>query len=376
MIASPPASDVQHRAALEMVCPYQAGKPIEEVKRELGLDRVIKLASNENPLGPSPLVIEHLNRADLELHMYPDYEARQLRHDLGAFLGVAPEQILTGAGSVALMRVIADAFLDHGDEAILSDVCFPVYADVTRLAGATPIVVPVDDELQQDLERMLAAVTPRTKMVFLATPNNPTGRSIPAGDVEAFLDKLPERVLCVLDIAYWEYLAHADPAVHDPVRLLARHPNLMILRTFSKAFGLAGLRVGYLVAHARITASVARVQTPFSTSSVGQAATRIAMHDAEHMQATLALNQASLAAMTTGLTALGAHVWPTAANFLLADMHQDSVDLFDRLLRRGVIVRPQRHPRIRTTLRITSGTLDQTQVLLEAMAAEIRVAVS
>ena len=220
-----------------MICPYEPGKPIEEVQRELGLSVITKLASNENPLGPSAQVVETLNRTNLGLHLYPDYEGYYLRQTLGAKLGVPADNILLGAGSAELMHLIADAFLDRGDEGVVADLCFPVYANVIRLAGATPVEVPVNEQLDHDLERMLAAVTPRTRMLFLATPNNPTGRSTSVADLSALLDRLPSEVLLILDLAYWEYVQEADDAAL--LTLLGKHSNLILLRTFSKAYGLA-----------------------------------------------------------------------------------------------------------------------------------------
>jgi histidinol-phosphate aminotransferase len=371
MVRSP---SVETRIALEMICPYEPGKPIEEVKRELGLTRVLKLASNENPLGPSPKVIEHLNKSDLELHMYPDYEGWYLRRDLAAHLGVKADQLVTGAGSVEIMRLLADAYLDRGDEGLVADICFPVYANCIHLAGATPVVVPLDDDFNYDLQRMLEAVTPRTKVVFLATPNNPTGRRIPAADVTAFIEQLPKRVLCVLDLAYWEYLDRelAEDEKHDPMRLLAAHANVVLLRTFSKVYGLAGLRVGYAVAAAEVIKSIGRVRIPFSTSTAAQVAARVALQDPEHVTRSAALNAKSRTALVKGLADLGVKTWPSQANFILGDCGMESDVLFERLLRRGIIVRPQRQARLRTCLRITTGTLEQTEALLEAMSAELR----
>jgi len=284
---------VGRKISLEMICPYEPGKPIEEVKRELGLDRVIKLASNENPLGPSRRAIDTLNGSDLELHMYPDYDGWYLRRALGEQTRLPVEQIMLGAGSSELMRLVGDAFLAPGDEALLVDVTFPVYLNVVHIAGATPVVVPVDETLQYDLERLLEAVTPRTKLVFLSTPNNPTGLRIPPADLATFLERLPPRVLCVLDLAYWEYMAIGTRNDCDPIELLHRHENVLVLRTFSKVYGLAGLRVGFARGHAGVVGALCKVRIPFSTSTAAQLAARVALSDHDHVTRSVALNAAS-----------------------------------------------------------------------------------
>lgn len=358
-----------HRPVLEMICPYEPGKPIEEVQRELGLTDITKLASNENPLGPSPHVIDALNHTNLGLHLYPDYEGFYLRRDLCARLGIPLERILLGAGSAELMRLIADAFLDRGDEGLVADICFPVYANVIRIAGATPVVVPLDNEIRYDLQRMLDAVTDRTRVLFLATPNNPTGHFTPISEIERMLEKLPSRVLCVLDLAYWEYVQGA--AEQPLTALLDRFPNVVLLRTFSKAFGLAGLRIGYAVANEEKISWLGRVRIPFNTSTAAQLAARVGLADDVHLRATLELNRRMLDVLDRELAKLGCRTWPTSANFLLADTGQSSDTVFERLLRRGIIIRPVRHSRLGTCIRITTGTEAQISRMLGALGEEL-----
>ena len=360
-------SQAAHKPVLEMICPYEPGKPIEEVQRELGLSDIVKLASNENPLGPSPDVIDTLNRTSLGLHLYPDYEGYYLRQELGDGLGVSPEQLLLGAGSAEIMRLLADAFLDRGDEGVVADICFPVYTNVIRIAGATPVAVPLDADLNHDLERMLDAVTERTRVLFLANPNNPTGRFTPLSDIATLLDRLPARVLCALDLAYWEYVQGAsEPALID---LLRAHDNVVLLRTFSKAYGLAGLRIGYAVASAEKIAVMGRVRIPFNTSSAAQLAARMALKDQAHIRRTVELNRRMLQVLARGVSDRGWMPWPSEANFLLADTHQPSDEVFDWLLRKGIIVRPVRHPRLSSCVRITTGTEQQVERLLQAMGS-------
>jgi histidinol-phosphate aminotransferase len=357
---------VERRVDLQMLCPYEPGKPVAEVQRELGLGSVIKLASNENPLGPSPRAIETLNRTDLELHMYPDFDGWALRQALATRLGVTPDEIVLGAGSSELMRLIADAYLERGQEAILADLCFPVYQNVTRIAGATPIIVPVDSDLNQDLGRMLSAVTPRTRVVFLASPNNPTGRLIPFPDLVAFLERLPLNVLCVVDLAYWEYV-DADPAA-EPVTLLRRYPNLVLLRTFSKVYGLAGLRVGYAVSNVDVTGWLCRMRIPFNVCTAAQVAAQVALDDRAHVCKAIELNRTVRKDLDDGASRIGFVAHPSDANFMLLEGERNAEDVFQTLLRRGFIVRPMRHPRLRRSVRVTTGTREQIAGLLSAMA--------
>lgn len=351
--------------SLEMICPYEPGKPIEHVRRELGLTTVIKLASNENPLGPSPRVVETLNTSSLDLHVYPDCEGWFLREQLSAFLGVPVDWIVLGAGSAELMRLIADAYLDRDQQAVMADICFPVYAQVTRIAGAEPVEVPLAADLQYDLERLLSAVSRRTKIVFLASPNNPTGRAIPDADIAGLVERLPPNVLLVLDLAYWEYMQ--DGSSLDPVELVRRHPNVILLRTFSKVHGLAGLRIGYAVANPEVISWLSRIRIPFNTSTAAQVAARVALQDMDHVARSVALNSLSRRALVTSLQALGLAPVSSDANFVLVDVGRPPDPVFQGLLCRGIVVRPVRAPRLSTCLRITTGTLPQIEALSGAL---------
>ncbi|MGC4114332.1 MAG: histidinol-phosphate transaminase [Myxococcales bacterium] len=352
------------KPSLEMVCPYEPGKPIDEVRRELGLSHVIKLASNENPLGPSPKVLEALARTDLGLSLYPDYDGTALRADLASFHGIAPERITLGCGSAELMRTLADGYLEPGDEALVSDICFAVYENCIRIVGATPVVVPLTDDLHYDLTRMRKAVTPRTKAIFLASPNNPTGQLIPFEQLTWFARTLPSSVLIVLDLAYLDYI---DASPYDALELAEELPNLVLLHTFSKAYGLAGLRIGYSISAPDVTRWLARVRTPFNTNTPGQLAARIALQDQDHLARTVELNRRMRNVLTEKLEALGLSVWPSHANFVLANVHRDPQAVFAALLHKGVIVRPVRHPRLSTCIRITTGTEAQIDELFAAL---------
>lgn len=361
---------IRLKATLDSISPYEPGKPIEEVKRELGLEEIVKLASNENPLGPSPRVVETLNQTALGLHLYPDLEGWHLREDLSRALGVPIPQIALGAGSAELMRLLADAFLENADEALMADVCFPVYATATRLAGAKPVVVPLDGKLDYHLEAMLEAVTPRTRMAFLASPNNPTGRVIPFWDLKGFVERLPPHILCILDLAYLEYIR--DPASYDYLGLLRRHPNIVALRTFSKAYGLAGLRIGYAVASPEIVEAMARVRMPFNTNTAAQLAARIALQDQVHLERTVALNRQMLGVMAFEVGKRGLRMHQSQANFAVVETRETADAMFGALLRRGVVVRPVRTPRIPNAIRISTGTEPQMRALFYALDAVLR----
>jgi histidinol-phosphate aminotransferase len=240
-----------------------------------------------------------------------------------------------------------------------------VYANVARIAGADVVTVPLGDDLQYDLEGMLKAVSGRTRVVFIASPNNPTGLAIPREDLARFLARLPVNVLCVLDLAYHDYV---DPNRRaDPLELLGRHPNLVLLYTFSKVYGLAGLRIGYAVADEDVVAALCRVRIPFITSTPAQVAGRVALRDQEHTRRSVALNEAMRRRLGHDLEALGSRVYPSSANFVLADIGVDPEAVFQRMLRRGFIVRPMRDPRLSTCLRITTGTSEQTEQATAAL---------
>lgn len=370
--ANPSPACVKPRLVIEMVCPYEPGKPIREVRQELGLTHVVKLASNENPLGPSPQAIDALGHADLELHTYPDCDGWGLRDALARRLGVGIDGIVVGAGSSDLMRLVAAAFVARGDEVIVADLCFSVYANVTRLADATPVIVPLDDRLDHDLEGILSAVSGRTRAIFLASPNNPTGKAIPAADLELFLERLAPEVVCVLDLAYNEYV---DPALRvDPARVVERHPNVVVLRTFSKVFGLAGLRVGYAVTHPTVARALLRGQLPFSTSSAALHAAQVALGDVAHTERSVILNEKMRARLYREFDRLGLSAVRSEANFVLVDVALEADTVFERLLRRGLIVRPVHEPRLRTCLRITTGTEEQIDLLIGMLDEALQAA--
>ena len=351
---------------LRGLTPYSPGKPIEEVERELGIRDSVKVASNENPLGPSPLAVAALRSALAGVHRYPDGGGHTLRHALGRHWGVTPEEVLLGNGSNELLELVGRCFLLPGDEAVYAGQSFVVYDMVAQMTGATKVVVPLR-KLAHDLEAMRRAVTSRTKIVFLANPNNPTGTAVPPGAIEAFLESLPTDLVAVVDEAYYEYLPlDLRP---DALRLVQGGRRVLVLRTFSKIYGLAGLRIGYGIGPADLVALLNRLRAPFNTSSLAQAAATAALQDLQHVANTRALTEAGRKYLTEQCQALGLRVVPSEANFLLVDVGRPGAATSEALLRHGVIVRPMGGYGFSTHLRISVGTARENERCIGALRA-------
>lgn len=352
------------RSEIHSIKPYVPGKPISEVKRELGLTDIIKLASNENPLGPSPLALEALERAIREVHLYPDGAAYELKNRLAARHGVGSDQIVLGAGSDEVMRLLAEAYFDRGHEVIVADPTFSQYEFVARIMGASVIRVPTVNHTL-DLLAMAARVTPRTKAIFVCNPNNPTGTAVGDSEVKALLESVPENVLVVLDEAYHEYVTRPD--YPDGVRYLDNHPNVVVLRTFSKIFGLAGLRVGYGVMHPAVAESLERVRPPFNVNLPAQAAALAALDDEEHLARSREVNEAGKAQLYSGFAGMGLEYVPTQANFVLVRPGVPAREAFTRLLSMGIIIRPGDSFGLPEWIRVTVGTPEQNLRFLEGL---------
>ena len=356
------------------LAPYVPGKPPEQLERELGITGSIKLASNENPLGPGPHARAALAKAIAGVGMYPDGSGHVLRSRLAAKHGVSMGQVTLGNGSNDNLVLLAETFLTPEVAAVYSRYAFAVYPIAVQASGAKAIVAPANPAdhrmpLGHDPAAILAAIGPRTRIVFLANPNNPTGTWLSGPELEELVRSIPPEVIIVLDEAYHEY--SVGMGVPDGTTLQARFPNLVVARTFSKAFGLAGLRVGYTLSDPDIADLLNRVRQPFNVSVVGLAAATAALDDDGHVEATLALNRRGLARLRDGLAALGLGVLPSAANFLLCDLRRPAAPVSDALLRRGVIVRPVANYGLPNHLRISTGTAEQNERLLAAMAAAL-----
>lgn len=350
--------------------PYVPGKPLADLEREYGIRDSIKLASNENPLGPPPASVRAISAALGDLALYPDGAAFELKNALAERLAVKPAQITVGNGSNELLSLVAETFLTPATEAIYSQYAFLIYALSVQATGATARIAPANaaDHAQpfgHDLAAMKRLLVSATRLVFIANPNNPTGTWLDAAELRAFIGSLPAHVLVVLDEAYVEYVAGHDWP--DTVSWLDEFPNLIITRTFSKMYALAGLRVGYAVSHPEVAELLNRVRQPFNVNSLAQIAARAALDDAEHVTRSRQLNAEGLIQLTTGLSALGWRVSPSAGNFVLADTGGAAQPWYEKLLRVGVIVRPVANYGLPNHLRITIGRPEQNERLLSAL---------
>ncbi len=356
----------EKRSCLDLIKPYVPGKPVEEVERELGLKDVIKLASNENPLGPSPLALQALQKLLPRLHHYPDGNCYYLRQALAEKLALQPQQLVFGNGSDEILSLITRAYINPGDESLTASPTFSEYEFAMRLMGGVPRTIPLRGKnFEFNLEELAAAVNERTRIIFICSPNNPTGSAVDKEQLDRFLQQLPSGVLVVLDQAYYEYAdCYGSDAGLEYVR--AGLP-VIVLRTFSKIYGLAGLRIGYGAAPAEVVADLNRVREPFNVNSAAQAAALAALEDEEHVQRSRALVAEGQAQLREGLLKLGLEPVPSQANFCFVDVKVDSRKVFQELLQRGVIIRTGDifgHP---TYIRVTFGTAEQNRRFLEAL---------
>lgn len=344
--------------------PYVPGKPIEEVRRELGLDDIIKLASNENPLGPSPLAMQAVAASLPDLHMYPDANCFLLKRKLAQHLGADVGQILVGNGSDELLMLLATTFLDQGDRVIYGTPTFSEYRFTATIMGAVCQEIPLRD-FTYDLDRLLQAVDERTKMVYICNPNNPTGTIVGEETIQRFMDQVPEGVLVVFDEAYSEY---ADsPGFASGYRFVAEGRPAIVLRTLSKIYGLAGLRIGYALTTAEIAKAVEMITPPFNVNSLAQVGARAALDDNEHLNQSLQLNRQGKQYLYESFQRLGLSYVPTQANFIFVDTGRNCRQVFQALLEKGVIVRTGDVFGYPDFIRVTIGTLEQNRRFIESL---------
>lgn len=348
--------------------PYLPGKPLEELERQYGVREAVKLASNENPLGPPPAAVAAIQREAVRVHFYPDGSAYHLRQALAGRLQVSPEQVVLGNGSNDLLVLLAETFLTPRTEAVVSEFAFLIYRLAVQATGAKVQCAPANppshaQPLGHDLMAMRARVTGRTRLVFIANPNNPTGTWLTSAELRKFLLDLPGHIIVVLDEAYAEY------AGDDRTTLgwLTEFPNLVITRTFSKIYGLAGLRVGYAACAPAVAGLLNRLRQPFNVNSLGQVAALAALNDEAHVLRSRQLNRDGLVQLRDGLAALGLRCLPSVANFLLVDCGRPAAPYYEALLRAGIIVRPVANYGLPNHLRITVGRPEQNARLLSAM---------
>ena len=342
---------------------YEPGKPIEETARELGLDpeTIVKLASNENPLGPAPAAIEAMKSEAAGVHIYPDGGGYKLRQALADHHGLGLENVVLGNGSNEIIELLCHCFLNPKAELIAAEHAFVVYKLMATLFGAKYVEV-ADPDFIHDLEGMADAITEDTRLVFIANPNNPTGTMVNQEALDRFMDRLPDHVVAVLDEAYYEFLDDAP----DTVKYVREGRNVCVLRTFSKAYGLAGLRIGYGLASPQVAAILQKARQPFNANSMAQAAALAAMNDSEHVAKTMQTNREGLAFYEQAFAARGLEYVPSAANFVLVKVG-DGDDLFAKMLRKGVIVRAMSGYKLPEWVRISIGTMPENERCIEVL---------
>jgi histidinol-phosphate aminotransferase len=337
--------------------PYPPGKPIEELERELGIEGSIKLASNENPIGPSMKAVEAISKALTGLNRYPDGSCYYLKNNLSVHLGVPPESIIIGNGSNEIIELLVRTFLSRGDEAIMGDPSFAVYPLVVQAACCRPIKVPMK-ALTIDLEAMAGRITKKTRLVFIANPNNPTGTIVTTGEFRKFMDSVPEETIVCIDEAYYEFVT--SPEFPDSLEYIKEGRAVVILRSFSKTYGLAGLRVGYGISHPDIIDYMNRVRQPFNVNSLAQVAALAALEDKEHLNRTLDNNASGLKYLFLELKKLNYECVPTEANFFLLKVG-DGRAVFHALASKGVIVRPMHSFGLSEYIRVSVGLPEENR---------------
>lgn len=341
--------------------PYSPGKPLDELERELGIHGAVKLASNENPLGPSPKALAALDEGKETVHLYPDGGAHDLTRALADRWKVSGNQIVVGNGSDEIISLLVKTFVSPGEEAVMADHTFVMYKLAVTGGHGVCVEVPLKD-WRHDLPAMARAVTGRTRVVFVCNPNNPTGTMVTRDEVREFMASVPDDVIVVFDEAYYEYVR--DPHYPDTLDYVRQNRPVVVLRTFSKIYGLAGLRIGYGITTPEIVEYLHRVRNPFNANTLAQVAARAALGDERHVAASRALNEAEMASVDNGLRALGLAPLPSQANFLFFDTHRNGRDVFDRLLREGIIVRHLGG----SMLRVTIGRPEENRRFLKALS--------
>ena len=356
-------------SALSTLPRYQPGRPIEEVARELNLpaNEIIKLASNENPLGPSPLALAAMQKTLATLHLYPDGNAFYLKQKLAEKVGGAPANLVLGNGSNEIIEFVGHAYFAPGVDVVVSQFCFAIYPLVAKMFGANLVTVPAKNH-GHDLPAMLRAITPQTRVVFVANPNNPTGTLVPREEVIAFVNEIPDHVLLVMDEAYLEFLE--DPADLASLVRLGVRPNLLLMRTFSKIYGLAGLRIGYGIGHPDLISALEKIRQPFNINSLAQAGALAALDDQEYVRRTRANNLAGLQFFQRAFRALKLEYVPSAANFILVRVGRGQA-VFAAMQKQGVIARPMDGYQLGEWLRISVGTPGENERCLSALKSAL-----
>jgi len=354
---------------IRMLVPYAPGKPIEEVEREYGIANSVKLASNENPLGPSPKAVSTIKERLDQLHLYPDGDCFYLKTGVAKKLGVVPEQLIFGNGSNEIIELAVRTFMRPGDEAVMAQQAFVVYQLVVQAVGGISRAVPLRDFVH-DLDAIARAITPKTRIVFLANPNNPTGTIYRREAWERFLRKLSPEILTIVDEAYFEYVEDTD--YPDSLRYHQSGKTLLSLRTFSKLYGLAGLRIGYGIgSNQEVIGLMHRVRQPFNVNAAAQWGALAALGDSDHVRRSLEVNHEGVGFLTREVAKLGLGQVPSCANFILIRV-ENGDEVFEQLLRQGVIVRPMGVYQLPQYVRVTVGTMEENRKFIEALRKIIK----
>ncbi len=352
------------RENVSRIKPYSPGKMSEEVKREIGIENVVKLASNENPLPPSPAALQAMSEALSDVRMYPDPVCFELTRDLARHLGVGEESVIVGRGSDEVIHMLGLAFLQPGDQVIMADPPFALYPYTGTVMDCELIRVPLK-HYRHDLPAMAAAVTDKTRLIFVANPHNPTGTAVSAAEADAFMDGLPEDVIVAWDEAYYEYATM--PQYPNTLEYIAQGRKALVLRTFSKIYSLAGLRIGYGIGSPEMIDALKLVREPFNVSSIAQAAARASLSDTSQVERSRRVNEEGKGFLYDQFEKLGLEYVPTQANFIFVDTGMDSVELFDMLMRRGVTVRTGEIWGVPTFIRVTVGTREENEQFISAL---------
>jgi len=348
---------------------YKPGKGIKEVKKEYGLDQVIKMASNENPLGHSKQVLNVLQESDCNFNYYPDSNCNQLKNSLASFYNLKKEKLFIGNGSDEIIDHIMTVFVEKGDEVIFADPSFIKYQLAVKASGGIGKKVPLTKDYRHDLDKMAKAVTNKTKVIFVCNPNNPTGTTVDRKKLLEFIDEIPSDILIVIDQAYYEYVT--EPDYFQGLKLMDRYSNLIILRTFSKIYGMAGFRVGYGIANSDLVELLNRVRSPFNVNKLGQRAAVAALKDQEHVKKSQACNKKGKKYLYQTLDKLGLDYIPTQGNFLLINIEQSAVNVFEKLMQKGVIVRPGHIFGLPNWIRVTIGQKEDNEVFIKQLKTVI-----
>jgi histidinol-phosphate aminotransferase len=363
---------ITERARTEIftIKPYVPGKPIDEVKRELGLDDIIKLASNENPLGPSPLAVQAIRQMVDQLHLYPDSNCFYLKEKLASVNNIENSGVIVGNGSDELLKLISECFLNKDDEILFGQPSFSEYEFTALIMGAKCIAVPLND-FTHDLDAMLAAITPKTKLLYICNPNNPTGTTVNGSEIAKFMQKVPDNVLVIFDEAYCEYVENEE--FTSGLKYVQEGRNVIVLRTFSKIYGLAALRIGYGLTTPELAGAIERVMEPFNVNSVAQIGALAALEDLPHVKRSQELNAQGKKYLYEQFENLGFKYVPTEANFIFVDIKKNCKEVFAALLKEGVIVRTGDIFGYPNFIRVTIGTPEENERFIKSLTKVLEV---